>query len=101
MGGTASAGGLYGAIIAVLVESSALYLIALLLYMGPWAAKSPIQYIFVQILVQIQVRAASLLAKRNINTCMLCRTGHRAISHHFTSRRSEGVDGRYSHCQEY
>lgn len=64
MGGAASAGGLYKAIITVLVESSALYLIVSLLYVGPWAAKNPIQYIFIQILVQVQVIAPFLITLR-------------------------------------
>lgn len=64
MGGTAGAGGLYKAIITVIVESSALYLIVSLLYVGPWIAKSPIQYIFIQILVQVQVIAQFLITLR-------------------------------------
>ena len=56
MGAAAGAGGLYKAIITVLVESSALWVVCFILYVGPWAAKSFVQYIFLQVFAQIQVR---------------------------------------------
>ena len=56
MGAAASAGELYKATVTILVESSALFVIAFLLFLGTWAARSFVQYIFLQILGQIQVR---------------------------------------------
>ena len=54
----ASAGptnGLYTAIVTTLVESSAPYAIALILYIGPWAANSPATNMFTAVVGDIQV----------------------------------------------
>ena len=56
MGAAAGAGELYKTTVTILVESSALFFLSGLLYLGTWAAKSFIQYIFLQILAQTQVR---------------------------------------------
>ena len=48
-------GGLYKAVITMLVESCALYAVTSLLYIGTSAAKSPLEYLFFPILSQIQV----------------------------------------------
>lgn len=53
--------GLYTALITILIESCALYAINFLLFIGFWAAYSPVSNIFFAILVETQVRAASLL----------------------------------------
>lgn len=45
--------------ITILIESSALYAVSFLLFIGPWAAKSYIAQIFFPILVETQVRAPS------------------------------------------
>ena len=57
MGAAAGVGGLYTATITVIVESYALNAVVAMLYIGTWAAKSYVQYIFLQILAQTQVRA--------------------------------------------
>lgn len=66
----ASAGptnGLYTAIIATLVESSAPYAVALILYLGPWAANSPATNIFTAVIGDIQVIAPFLITLRVAN----------------------------------
>ena len=57
---TVSAGGLYKTAITILVESSALYAVSFLLFIGMWGARNPIQYTFLQILAQTQVRAVTV-----------------------------------------
>ena len=51
--------GLCRAIVTMLVESSALYAVTSLLYVGPWGAGSHAANIFLPCLCQIQVRAFS------------------------------------------
>jgi hypothetical protein len=48
---------LYGAIVTIFVESSALYAVVFLLYIAPWGAGSSLQFIFFPILSQVQVCA--------------------------------------------
>ena len=48
--------GLYKVIVTLLIESCALYAVAFLLYIGTWAANSPLKYLFFPILCQTQVR---------------------------------------------
>ena len=50
--------GLYKMTIAILGESSALYAVTFLLWIGTWAAENPVEYFFFPILAQAQVRAA-------------------------------------------
>ena len=49
-------GGLYKAVVTVLSESSALYAITFLLFIGTWAANNPAEFFFWPILAQTQVR---------------------------------------------
>lgn len=48
--------GLYKAVITILGESSALYAVTFLLWIGTWAANNSAQYFFFPILAQSQVR---------------------------------------------
>jgi hypothetical protein len=64
MGAAAGAGEFYKATITILVESSAIFFLGFLLYLGTWAAKSFIQYIFLQILAQTQVRTFFVISWR-------------------------------------
>lgn len=50
--------GLRTAVITVIVESSALYAATYLLFIGLWSANSPVTFVFTQVLVNVQVRAA-------------------------------------------
>ena len=59
--------GLYKAVITVLGESSALYAVTFLVWIGTWATNSSAQYFFFPILAQAQVRWA-LLTLRNLVT---------------------------------
>ena len=52
--------GLYGAVITILVESSAIYAVTSLLFIGPWIAKNRASDIFLPILAEVQVRSVSL-----------------------------------------
>jgi hypothetical protein len=47
---------LYKAIVTILIESSAIYAISFLLFIGSWAAGSSVQNIFLQALAETQVR---------------------------------------------
>lgn len=71
MGSSTSAGGLYEAIVTILVESCALYAVTFLLFIIPWATGSYIQYVFLQILVQTQVIAPFLIVLRLANRSAL------------------------------
>jgi hypothetical protein len=51
------AGGLYKAVISMLVESCSLYAVSLILYIGVEAAGSPVQLLFFPIISETQVRA--------------------------------------------
>jgi hypothetical protein len=57
MGAAVDVGGLYMATIAIIVESYAICAIAVTLYLATWGARSYLQYIFLQIIAQMQVRA--------------------------------------------
>lgn len=67
MGDAAGTGGLYKATVAIIVESYALFAVVVLLFMGTWAAKSFVQYIFLQILAQMEVIAPLLMTLRIAN----------------------------------
>ena len=54
--------GLYKAVITMLVESSALYAVSFILFIGPWAAESFVANIFLPILSQNQVGAVLLFS---------------------------------------
>lgn len=49
--------GLYNAVVSMLIESSALYAVNFILFIGAWATSSPVQFIFFPVLAQTQVRA--------------------------------------------
>ena len=57
MGATAGVAKLYKAAVTMLVESCALYVVTFLLFVGAWASGSILQYFFLQIFAQTQVRA--------------------------------------------
>ena len=59
--GVSGIGGLYTAIVTMLVESCALYAVNLLLVIGPWAGRSHITNFFAPLLTETQVRAFSRL----------------------------------------
>jgi hypothetical protein len=70
LGARAGSGGVYNAIVTVLVESCALYAVSFLLFIGPWSAAHSVQYVFFPILIEIQVRATlcfpDVLQPRNV-----------------------------------
>jgi hypothetical protein len=49
-------GSYLGTIVTILVESSSLYAISFVLFIGPWRANNSIQYVFFPILAEVQVR---------------------------------------------
>jgi hypothetical protein len=69
MGGPHSTGGLYSAVVTMLVESCALYATNSVLYIGPWGAGSHIADIFFPILSETQVRNTSLSDFRYSSQC--------------------------------
>ena len=68
MGTSTGATGLYRAVVTMLVESYALYAVTFLLYIGPVFAGSSAQYIFGQVVGQVQVRTTFYhsLTRRNL-----------------------------------
>jgi hypothetical protein len=56
LGARAGAGGIYNAVVTMLIESSALYAVSSILFIGPWGANSWVADIFLPILAQNQVR---------------------------------------------
>jgi hypothetical protein len=60
LGTTAGTNGLFKAIIAMLVESFALYTVTYLLFIGTWGGKSYLVYTFFPILTETQVRRVPL-----------------------------------------
>ena len=56
LGAPATTSGLYNALVTMLVESSALYAVSFLLFIGPWGAGNPSSNIFSPILAETQVR---------------------------------------------
>ena len=95
-GAPAGVGGLYKAIVTMLIESCALYAVSSLLFIGLWGAGKPVANIFLTILSQTQVRAfpRSRSLDRLSNATTESRwLGHRTTVHHPTGRQQEGVDG--------
>lgn len=91
MGSMDSVGGLYKAIVTIIVESYALYAVTFLLFIIPWAARSYTQYVFLQVLSQIQVIAPFLIILRLANRSAL--TGEAVVS--------EDVDSIHFRSQEW
>ena len=59
MGAAAGVGGFYVTALTIFIKSSVLYAVSFLLYVGTLAAESPLEYPFMQILVQTQVHLVS------------------------------------------
>lgn len=57
MGTLAHPDRLYNAVVTMLIESSAIYAAAVLLFIVPWGIKSSVQFIFFPILIDAQVCA--------------------------------------------
>jgi hypothetical protein len=56
MGPITRPSGIYNAVVSMLVESSTLYAVTFILFIGTWATMSPAAFIFFPILAQTQVR---------------------------------------------
>lgn len=56
MGASFTAGGMYAALVTMLVESSLPYAVSYILYIALWAARNPAVLIFTPILASTQVR---------------------------------------------
>ena len=87
MGARAGAGGLYKAVIAMLIESFSLYAVNFLLYTGPWIVDNFAQYIFLPILSQTQVRVLYLAMV--VSSDRRRRTGYRPFPHCSASRQPD------------
>lgn len=66
-----SAKAMYRTIITILAESSALYAVSYVLFIGPWGARSSVGYIFFPILAETQVIAPFLIILRIANRTAL------------------------------
>ena len=102
MGAPAGINGMCKAIVAILVESSALYALSSLLVIGPWVAASDAVEISLPVLAETQARdfPRSRPSDRfsNISTN---RTGHRSTAHHSTDCKQERVDEQHSQFWRY
>ena len=91
--GIIGTGGLYKAIVTMLIESCALYTVNQLLFIVTWTAGNVAVNIFLPSLGQTQVytfpRLGSLHGLSNVT---MDRTGHCSTAHHSTSRKQERVD---------
>lgn len=102
MGTQTRTGGIYKAVVSMLVESCALYAVSYLLFMAPWAAGSPVSNAFFPILAETQVIAPFLIVLRVANRKALtsdsvAKPGSTVTSLRFLSRgKSTGV-----HPDEY
>ena len=87
--GTTGIGGLYKAVITMLVESCAIFTVSSLLVIGPWGAGiSPIVNLFMPILYQTQVRAIPRLPYSDGSADVTMDwTGHRPTACHPASRQ--------------
>lgn len=56
MGTPTTTGGMYNTLVTMLIESSAIYAVSFLLYIGPWSAGNNVANIFSPILTGTQVR---------------------------------------------
>ena len=88
--GITGTGRLCKAIIAMFIESCALYAVSLLLYVGTWMARDGVSPAFFPILAEIQVCAflppqlRNAVSDSDVTTDL---TGHRSAAHHSTSRQ--------------
>ena len=61
--------GLYRTVITVVSESSAIYAVTFLLFIGTWAADNPAEYFFFPVLAQAQVRTVFPDASQLLTNC--------------------------------
>jgi hypothetical protein len=94
IGVSSGPGGLYTAIITMLVESSALNAIGYLLSIIPDALDSDITYIFSPLLGHMQVRSVFAISRYTAIVQSLNPTGHLCVPHRSTSRKSNCIDER-------
>ena len=94
IGASSGAGALYKAIIAMLIESSALYAVGFLLYIISIVSSSRAGLIFSLPLGEIQVGTRPCLPPHPGTLSNCSRTGHRAIPDYSTSRESDCSDER-------
>ena len=99
VGASPGVSGLYKAVVTMLIESSALYAVNSLLFIGPWGAKSQAADIFLPILAETQVCVFTqpLSSDGLSNVTMDC-TGYRSIADHSTCRQPECLDEQ--HCRQ-
>jgi len=67
IGASHGAGGLYTAIVTILIESYALYAVAFLMYIVPWALESSVTALLAKFLASVQVIAPYLIILRVAN----------------------------------
>ena len=91
LGASVSANGFYKAVVAVLTESCALFAVTFLLFVGPWAAGSPVASTFFPILVQTQVR--EILCYELVVFCLTILTNR--SSPHFLSSYELQIGARH------
>ena len=89
--------GLYTAIVTMFIESYALYAIAFLLYIVPWALGSHVATLFAPFIGPAQVCAVIGFPRYPTALRQFYITGHSPVSDHSTGCQSESVDERHDH----
>lgn len=94
IGASSGVGGLYTTIITMLVESSAIYAVGYLLYIGTNVAGSYTGFIFSPLLGEIQVRTVPTLPQCTaiFGHCLTEGAGHHIVPDHFTSCKPDHPD---------
>ena len=98
LGASDGTSGLYTAIVTMFIESYALYAIAFLLYIVPWALGSVVVTLFAPVIGPAQVCAVIGFPRHHTALRQFFITGHSPVSDHSTGCQSESVDERHDHA---
>ena len=94
-----SPAGLYTTVITMLIESYAFYVVTFLVYIVPWEVGSKVTALFSRLPAAVQVCAIFAFlrctATFGYHSLIVTATGHRPISHYYTSCKPESIDERH------
>jgi len=95
-GSPAGISGLYKTIATILIESSAIFAVSSVLYIGLMATDNPVMDLISPILAETQVCVfPRRRSSDGLSDVVTNRAGHRPTAHYPTGRRQERVDKRY------
>jgi len=98
MGAPPGLTGLYKAVVTMLIESSAIYAVSSLLFLGFWGSGCHVAEVASAILAETQVYSLSPSVQTWLSDVII---GHCSIAHHTTSRQSEGIDEQKHRLRKY